>query len=193
MQILHQTTIRCQYIVPLLTPQWKQSLRSASTQVGDTWSLKCSIAQLDSQSRKFPPILVITEAKNPYFFVWKRTGFVHQELRDFVKMTLTRVSSHWLWLESSQSVKNVTRVELPFFSTWLESSPSHQKSWLESSHWLESRYHWFPSTWFLKTSIRHVIIGPGYDVKLHPMGKVPAREIRSFQESGTSLNPFNFG
>ena len=50
-------------------------------------------------------------------------------------------SSHWSWLDSSHSVKNVTRVELPFFSMWLESSPSHQKSWLESSHWLESRYH----------------------------------------------------
>ena len=49
--------------------------------------------------------------KNCSFFVGKRTGFVHQKLRDFVKMTLTRVSSHWLWLESSYSVKNVTGVE----------------------------------------------------------------------------------
>jgi len=43
-------------------------------------------------------------------------------------MTLTRVSSRVIlwktWLESQ------------FFSTWLESSPSHHKSWLES------RYHW---------------------------------------------------
>jgi len=37
---------------------------------------------------------IITEAKNSHFFVCKRTGFVHQEFRDFVKMTLTRVSSH---------------------------------------------------------------------------------------------------
>jgi len=51
-------------------------------------------------------------------------------------------SSHWLWLKSSHFVKNMTRVESPFFSTWLELSPSHHKSWLESSHWLESRYHW---------------------------------------------------
>jgi len=29
-------------------------------------------------------------------------------------------------------VKNVTRTESPFFSTWLEWSPSHQKSWFES-------------------------------------------------------------
>jgi len=44
-------------------------------------------------------------------------------LGDFVKLTLTRVSSHWLWLESSQSVKNVTRIESSHdrFSTWLES------------------------------------------------------------------------
>ena len=50
-------------------------------------------------------------------------------------------SRHWLWLESKHFVKNVTRVESPFFLTWLESSPSPHKSWLESSHWLESSYH----------------------------------------------------
>ena len=127
----------------LLTPQWKQSLRSSSTQGGDIWSLQCSIAQLDRQNRKFVPILIITEAKNAHFFVCKRTGFVHQELKDIVEMTLSRFSSHWLWLESSHFVKNVTRVESPFFSTWFESSPSHHKSWLESSHWFESRYHWW--------------------------------------------------
>jgi len=44
------------------------------------------------QNRKFAPILIITETKNAYFFVCKRTGFVHHELRDFVKMTLTRVT-----------------------------------------------------------------------------------------------------
>jgi len=35
-------------------------------------------------------------------------------------------SSHWLWLESGYSAENVTRVESPFFLTWLESSPSQQ-------------------------------------------------------------------
>ena len=70
----------------------------------------------------------------------KGTGFVHQELRDFVKVTLTRVSSHWLWLESSHSVKNVTRVVSPVFSTWLESSPIHQKSWLVSSRVIDSSH-----------------------------------------------------
>jgi len=50
-----------------------------------------SIAQLGRLNRKFPPILIIIEAKNAHFFVCKRTGFVYQELRDFVKMTLTRV------------------------------------------------------------------------------------------------------
>ena len=52
-------------------------------------------------------------------------------------------SSHWLCVESSHSVKNVTRVDSPFFSTWLEPNPSQQKSWLQSSHWLKSRYHYF--------------------------------------------------
>jgi len=93
----------------LLNPQWKQSLTSNSVEVGDTWSLKCSIAGLDRQIRNFAPILIITEAKNANFFMCKRTEFVHEELRDFVKMTLARLSSHWLWLESSHSVKNVTR------------------------------------------------------------------------------------
>ena len=99
----------------------------------DAWSLKCNMERLDRQNRKFAPILITTEAKNAHFFKCTRSGFIYQEIRDFVKMTLTRVSSHF--------VKNVTRVEWTFFSTWLESSPSHQKSWLESSHWLESRYH----------------------------------------------------
>jgi len=107
----------------LLTPQWKQSLRSSSMQGEETWSLKCSIARLDRLNRKFPPILIITEAKNVYFFVCKRTGFFHQELRDFVKITLIRV-------ESFREKRDSSRVTI--FSTWLESSPSHQKSWLES-------------------------------------------------------------
>ena len=64
------------------------------------------------------------------------TGFVHHRLRYFVKMTLTRVSSHWLW-KSSHSVKNVTRVDSPSFLNLLEWSSSHQKSWLDSSHGLE--------------------------------------------------------
>jgi len=59
---------------------------------------------------------------------------VHQELRNFVKITLTRV-------ESFCEKRDWTRVESPVFSTWRESSPSHQKTWLESSHWLQSRYH----------------------------------------------------
>ena len=45
-------------------------------------------------------------------------------LSDFVKMTLTRVSSYWLWLKASHH----------FFQS--DSSPSHLKSWLESRcHW----------------------------------------------------------
>jgi len=125
--------IRCRYIVPFLflTPQWKAKSQLYLCAGWDTWSLKCSKVQLDNQKRKSVPILFVTEAKNAHFFVCKRTGYVHQRLRDFVKRTLTQVLSHWLWLESSHSAKNVIRVESPFFSTWLE-----------SSHWLESRYHW---------------------------------------------------
>ena len=76
-------------------------------------------------------------SKKAHFFVRKQTGFVHQRLRNFVKkdcdsspesLIVTRV-------KSSYSLKNVTRVETPPFSTWLASSPNHQKSWLESS-WL---------------------------------------------------------
>jgi len=37
--------------------------------------------------------LITTEAKQAYFFVCKRTGFVNQMFRDFVKMTLTLFSS----------------------------------------------------------------------------------------------------
>jgi len=104
------------------------------------WSLQCSIERLDRQNRKFAPILIITEAKNAHFFKCTRSRFVYQELRDFVKMTLTRFSSNWRWLESSHSVKNVTRVESPFFSTWLEPRQSHQKSWLESSRVIDSSH-----------------------------------------------------
>ena len=51
-------------------------------------------------------------------------------------------SSHWLWLESSHSVKkrDSSRVESPSFSTWLESSQSHQKSWLDSSGVINSSH-----------------------------------------------------
>jgi len=51
--------------------------------VGNTQSLKCSIERLDKQNRKFAPILIITEAKNPRFFVCKRSGIVQQVLIDF--------------------------------------------------------------------------------------------------------------
>ena len=86
----------------------------------------------DSQNRKFVPIFIITEAKKAYIFLCKRTESVNQMFGDFVKMTLTPVSSHWMQLEWSHLVKR-----------WLESSPSHKMSWLESIHWLESRYHWW--------------------------------------------------
>ena len=92
-------------------PTVKANLRSTSVQVMNTSHLGYSITRLESQNRKFAPISIITGPKNDHFFVCKQTGFVNQRLWDFANMTLTRVSSHWLWLESSHSVKNVTRVE----------------------------------------------------------------------------------
>jgi len=95
----------------LLAPQWKANLRSTSVQVMNIWPLRYSITRLESQNRKFAPIFIITGPKNDHFFVCKQTGFVNEKLWDFAKMTLTRVSSQWSWLESSHSVKNVNRHE----------------------------------------------------------------------------------
>jgi len=72
-------------------------------------------------------------------------------------MTLIRVSGHWLWLESISEKRDSSQVESPFFSTWLESSPSHQKSWLKS------RYHWIEGSHF----------GPDYTLLFWPIS--PAR------------------
>jgi len=75
----------------LLTPRWKQSLRSISVQVEDPWSLKCSIERLDRQNRKFAPILIITEEKMLISLCANEVGLSIRNSRDFVKMTLTRV------------------------------------------------------------------------------------------------------
>jgi len=96
----------------LLANQLKANLRSTSVQVMNTWPLGYSITRLESQNRKLAPILIITGPKNDHFFVCEQTGFVDQKLWDIAKMTLTRVSSYWLWLESSHSVKKVTRVRV---------------------------------------------------------------------------------
>ena len=115
----------------------KQSLRSTSVIVGKTWSLKCSITRL-----------VKTENLRQTWSSLKQEMLIslcaHKlglSIRgsDFIK--ITRVSSRWLWLESSHSVKNVTRVESPSFSTWLESSPSHRKSWIESRRVISDSSH----------------------------------------------------
>ena len=120
----------------LLIPQWKQSLRSTFTQVGDTWSLKCSIAKLDKQNRKFAPIVIIIEAKHAHFFVCKRTGFAHQELKDIVKITLIRVidcdSSRVIlwktWLESNHHFSQRD-------SSWVRVTTNHDSSRvIDSSH-----------------------------------------------------------
>jgi len=97
----------------LLAPQWNSNLRSTFVQVMNTWPLRYRITRLESQNRKFAPILIINGPKNDHFFVCKQTGFVDQRLWDFAKMTLTRVSSHWLWLRSSRVI---------LWKTWIESS-----------------------------------------------------------------------
>jgi len=94
---VNSSTVYC----TLLVPQWKANLRSTSVQVMNTWPLGYSITRLESQNRKFAAILIITGPKNDYFFVCKKLGLLIQRLWDFAKMTLTRVSSHWLWLDSS--------------------------------------------------------------------------------------------
>jgi len=90
--------------------------------------------------------LIITEPKYPHFFVCKRTGFFHEDLRDFCKndsesnlesLTVTRVESFCENCESSRVTIffNVTRVESesPKIVTQVES--------IESSDSLEYCYH----------------------------------------------------
>ena len=103
-------------------PQLKENLRSTSVQVMNTWPLGYSMTRRESQNRKFAPILIITGPKNDHFFVCKQTGFVNQRLWDSPKMILTRVSSHWLCLESSRVI---------LWKTWLEAS--HHFSQRDSS------------------------------------------------------------
>ena len=86
----------------LLASQWKADLRSTSVQVMNTWPLGYSITRLGVKTENWHQ-LIITGPNNYHFFVCKQTVFVDQRLRDFAKMTLTRVSSHY--------VKNMTRVE----------------------------------------------------------------------------------
>ena len=97
----------------LPTPQWKQGLRSSSMHVEEIWSLKCNIARLNRQNRKFPPILIIIEVKNACFFVCKWTGFIHQEFckndsdSSFESLIVSRAILWKTWLESSLNLKNL--------------------------------------------------------------------------------------
>jgi len=58
----------------------KQSKQDICTNLEHHWSKKCS------------------------FLCVQTNCVVHQELKGFVEMTLTRVSSHWLWLEWSRII-----------------------------------------------------------------------------------------
>ena len=115
----------------LVSPQWQQSLRSHSVQAGDTWSLKCSIARVDSQNSTF------AQAWSP--------------LKQ--KCSFLCVQTHWVCLSGTQrycendsdlSLESLTRtrVESPFSQ---QDSSRFQVTKIvtrvEASHWLESRYH----------------------------------------------------
>ena len=157
--------------VNILCPYWPLSESKVSgLPLRNLWTLLIlKMQQLDKQNRNLPSILIITEAKNPYFFVCKRTGFVHQELRDFVKMALTRVSSHWQWLESSRVIlwntwRHSSRVTIFFNVTRVESeAPKIVTRVIDLSHAITatctSQSWWcrlvgdiytlqHPSTWF---------------------------------------------
>jgi len=138
-------------------PLSESSLRSPSVQVGETWFPKCGITRLDRQNRKFPPIL--TWSKKCYFFVCKRTEFVHQELRDFVEMTLTRVSSNCLLLESNRVILwkmwlKSSWVKFCLNVTRVESESPKIATWVEPSHWHKSRYHWSQDPFFCESRSR---------------------------------------
>ena len=66
----------------LLAPQRKQSLRSTSVRVGDTWSLKCSIARRDSQNRALRQSWLSLKQK-AHFFLCK--GICLSEAQRFCK------------------------------------------------------------------------------------------------------------
>ena len=106
----------CPYCA-LLAPQWKPNLRSTSVQVMNTWPLGYSITRLESQNRKFAPILIITGPKNDIFLYANKLGL---SIRD----------SEILKNDSDSSLESLimTRVE----------SFCEQR---DSSHWLDSRYH----------------------------------------------------
>ena len=57
---------------------------------------------------------------------------------------LARVSSHWLWFESSHSVKNVSRVTIVLKVIRFESESPNLVTRVDWSHWNVSRYHCTP-------------------------------------------------
>jgi len=69
----HDDVSICPYCA-LLAPQWKPNLRSTSVQVMNTWPLGYSITRLESQNRKFAPILIITGPKNDIFLYANKLG-----------------------------------------------------------------------------------------------------------------------
>ena len=126
----------------LLTPQWKQILRSTSMQVKETWSLKYSIVRLDMLNRKFPRILIITEAQMLIFFVWTKWVCPPRTRRfcendsdsSFESLTVTRV-------ESFCEKRDLSRVTFFLNVTRIESELTKIATWVDSRHWLESPYH----------------------------------------------------
>ena len=100
----------CQYVVPCWSLSEKQTLRSTSVQIGDTWSLR-----QHSTTRHLTENLCQSwsSLKQKMLIFCVQTNWVcPSETQRFCKNDC---------LESSHSVKHVTRVESPCYSTWLES------------------------------------------------------------------------
>jgi len=104
----------------LLSPQWKQSLRSTSVEVGDTWSLKCSIERLDRQNK------ICANLDHHWS---KKCSFLYMQTK-------------WVCPSGTQRFCKNDIVNVIFTKSLIVNDSSHSvKTWLESlliSKWLES-------------------------------------------------------
>ena len=85
-------------------------------------------------------------SKNCLFLCVQTNWVCPSGTQRFCKITLDWEPRHWLWLESSHSVKNVNRVTIFLNVTGVESQSPKIVTQVESSHWLESRYHSFTAS-----------------------------------------------
>ena len=118
----------------LLAPQWKQSLGSTSVQVGESWSLKSSIAW---QAKQKTSANLDHHWSKKCLFLCVQTNWVCPS--GFQRFSKNDSDSSWVIL----------------CETWLELSPNHQISWLESLP--NNQISWLESSWVIDSS--HAIIG----------------------------------